>query len=81
MTNAGSIQITAPVQLTQVAAGNSLTFYWPVGITDVILESTPRLGPTAQWNWVTNAVSSGPGTVTVTANGSGNGYFRLRRPW
>jgi hypothetical protein len=81
VTKEGVIQITGPIQLQQVLAAGSLTLSWPVSVAGVVLESSPVLGPAAQWTWVTNATSVGPGEVRVTVSSSGNQFFRVQRPW
>jgi hypothetical protein len=79
--NSGSIQITAPINLTQATTGNTLVLSWPPTIQDIVLESSPVLGPSALWTWETNTLSSGLNSVSVAVQNSGNQFFRLRRPW
>ncbi len=81
VTNSGNIQITAPIGLSTVASGGLLTFSWPPTIADVLLETTTDLGSSTKWIPVTNAVGSGANFVTLPAPGSGNQFFRVRRPW
>ncbi len=77
----GSIVISSPVQLSLAGGGGQLTLSWPSTIADTILESTGNLGPSAQWQWVTNTTASGPGLLSITVPASGNQFFRVRRPW
>jgi PKD repeat protein len=79
--NSGSIAIGYPVQLSMLSTPGQLTLTWPQSIADTLLETTDALGPTAQWQWVTNSPSTGPGLLTVTLPVAGNEYFRIRRPW
>jgi PKD repeat protein len=79
--NSGSIVITAPVQLNIASAGGQVSVSWPETIADTLLESSPTLGPSAQWRWVTNAPAGGPSLLGGTVPAAANQYFRLRRPW
>jgi PKD repeat protein len=77
----GSIVIDNPVQLSLARAADNVTISWPVSVADSLLESTPDLGPSAQWRWVTNTPATGPNSLSVTVPASGNQFFRVRRPW
>lgn len=81
VTNAGTIQITAPIALTTAASPGLLTFSWPATIADVLLESSADVSSSAKWVQVTNAVASGPDIMTIPPPSSGNQFFRVRRPW
>ncbi len=81
VTKSGAIQITAPIELQPVLTASSLTLSWPASVADVVLESSPVLGPSAKWLWVTNATTLGPNEVRVSVNNSGNQFFRVQRPW
>jgi PKD repeat protein len=93
-TASGSVVIGSPMQIAftgpasvgspqpnVVMAGGQATLRWPATTTDVILEGTTALGPSAQWFWITNAPVAGSGTISVTVPISGNEFFRLRQPW
>ena len=81
VTNVGTIRIDAPLQLTQIVAGNSVSIAWPLSVADVILESCPSLGSSGPWAWVTNTPTVGASGASVTVPASGNRFFRTRRPW
>ncbi len=77
----GDITTTGPVVLQTALAGNLLTLSWPNSLSDALLEVSPRLGPTAQWTWVTNVPTFTPSTVSVTLPAADQGFYRVRRPW
>jgi hypothetical protein len=81
LSNSGSIEINAPMNLAQTVIGNNLVLAWPATTADVVLETSPGLGPSTQWSWVTNSLNSGADTVSLTWPISGSQFFRLRRPW
>jgi len=82
VTNAGMIQIEAPVQLPQpVAADGNLTFTLPSGGPDVIIEATSSLDGSSAWTPLTSGVVVGPGGLSITVPTTGYGFFRLRRAW
>jgi PKD repeat protein len=70
----GSIVISGPVQLSLGLAGNQVTLSWPSTIADTILESSSTLGPSAQWQAVTNSAG-------VIQPATANQFYRIRRPW
>ena len=80
-TNSGSILIGNPVMVGIAKAGSSLTLSWPNTIADMLLEGTPALGSSANWAPVTNAVSVGQNTLSVTVSPTGNKFFRVRQLW
>ena len=53
-----------PVQLSVASAGSQVTLSWPNTIADTLLEGSPVLGPSAQWQWVTNTQAAGPGLLS-----------------
>ena len=78
-TNSGSIVIGPPVALTAAAAGTVLTVSWPKTSADALLEQSPAVAPTS-WTVVTNAVLTGPSTLSVTLpNAATPSFFRLRK--
>jgi PKD repeat protein len=79
--NSGSIVIGSVVQLSMISSPGQLTLTWPQSIADTLLEATSTLGPSAQWQWVTNTAAAGPGLLSVTLPVAGNESFRIRRPW
>jgi len=79
--NSGSIIIGDPVQITLARAPNQVTVSWPYTIADTLLEASGALGPSAQWQWVTNTPAAGPATLSVTLPTTANQYLRVRRPW
>ncbi len=80
-TNSGTITIEDPVRLTTTSAGNLVTLSWPLTLADTLLEQSAVLVPSANWTTVTNAVSTGGGSISVTVPASENAFFRVRRPW
>ncbi len=81
VTSAGTIVINGPVVITPQLAGDTVTLSWPLSLADTIVETSPALGSAAQWTWVTNVASAGPGGISVTMPIAGNQFFRVRRPW
>jgi hypothetical protein len=81
VTNAGLLQVTDPVQMSQSLTANGLTLSWPASLGDALLESSPGLGLGTQWSWVTNPLTLDAGMVSVTVPASGQQFFRVRRPW
>jgi len=77
----GSIVIGSPVQLSVARSGSHVTLSWPNTIADTLLEGSSALGPSAQWLWVTNGPTVGPGTLSLTLPAAGNEFFRILRPW
>jgi len=67
----GAITITSPVVLQATRVGNLLTLTWPNTLSDMLLESSRSLGPSAQWRWVTNVPDYTPSTLSVTLPASG----------
>ncbi len=61
--------------------GNSVIVSWPAPSTGFALQSTPFLGPLANWTAVTQPVSiaNDRNSVTLGINGQG-AFFRLARP-
>lgn len=79
-TNSGSIQIGSPVMLSAVSGASAVTLTWPKTVADAVLERSAVLGAGAQWLAVTNPITSGPATLSVTLpNSGGTQFFRLRR--
>jgi PKD repeat protein len=79
--NQGSILIENPVVLNTALSRGAITLTWPNTLADVLLETSPTLGPSARWTWVTNAITAGPGSSSVTVPTTQNAYFRLHQPW
>ena len=77
----GSIVIGNPVQLSIASAGNLVTLSWPKTIADTILEGSSVLGPSAQWQWITNTPTAGPSLISLTLPSAGTEFLRVRRPW
>jgi PKD repeat protein len=77
----GSIVIGNPVQLAIARGRNQVTVSWPNTIADTLLEGTSTLGASAQWLWVTNTPTVGPGLISLTLPTTGNEFLRVRRPW
>jgi hypothetical protein len=77
----GTITIGIPVSLGIARAGDSVTVSWPNTVADTLLERSTALGPTANWQWVTNAPAMTPAALQVTLPGSGTDFLRVRRPW
>jgi PKD repeat protein len=80
-TNTGAITISDSMLLSTKSGDGLVTLSWPNTIADALLESSPILGASAQWQWVTNNPSVTPGTLSLTVPATGNDFFRLRRPW
>ncbi len=79
-TNSGSILVGSPVLLSAANAGNLVTLSWPQTTADALLEGSDLVGPAAQWAVVTNAITAGAGTLSVTLpNSSAARFFRLRK--
>ena len=77
----GSIVIGNPVQLSIASADNLVTLSWPKTIADTILEESSVLGPSAQWQWITNTPTAGPSLISLTLPSAGTEFLRVRRPW
>ena len=77
----GSIVIGNPVQLAYARSGGQVTLSWPSSIADTLLEGAGALGPSAQWQWVTNTPTVGPSMINLTLPAAGSEFFRVRRPW
>jgi hypothetical protein len=68
---------TSPVTVS----GGQVTLSWPSTIADTLLEASDLLGPSAQWLWVTNTPTVGPGPLSLTLPTAGHEFFRIHRPW
>jgi hypothetical protein len=79
--NSGTIVIGNPVQLSAVSTAGQLSVSWTNTIADTLLEASSALGPSAQWQWVTNIPTLGSGMLSVTLPASGPEFLRVRRPW
>ena len=79
--NYGTIVIGNPVTLAAVQSGGQVTMSWPLSLADTLLESSPVLGTAAHWTPVTNAIATGPNSLSVTLPASGIEFLRVRRPW
>ena len=77
----GSIVIGNPVQLGIASAGSLVTVSWPKTIADTLLEGSSVLGPSAQWQWITNTPTVGPSMISLTLPAAGTEFLRVRRPW
>jgi PKD repeat protein len=79
-TNTASILIGSPVQIAAASSPGLVTLSWARTTADAVLEGTPALGGTPQWTVVTNAVTTGVSTMSVTVpNSSATRFFRLRK--
>jgi hypothetical protein len=80
--NSGLLVIVAPVWLRAWTSGSSVTVAWDKTTADTLLETTSALGTSPLWTPVTNAVTTDPSSLRVTLPAAtGNGFFRLLRPW
>lgn len=79
--DAGLIVVGNPVQVTIARTGGSITVSWPDTIIDTLLRENGSLASLTQWSWVTNAPNTNSGLLSVTLPVSGNGFFRVERPW
>ncbi len=80
--NSGLLLIVAPVWLRASTSGSSVTIAWDKTAADTLLETTSTLGNSPLWTPVTNAVTTDPSSLRVTLPAAtGNGFFRLLRPW
>jgi PKD repeat protein len=77
----GTIVIGEPVLLSLASVGGQVTLSWPSTIADTLLEASDLLGPSSQWQWVTNTPAGGPSLPSLTLPTAGNEFFRIRRPW
>jgi hypothetical protein len=68
------------VKLGVAHSGASVMVSWPASAAGFILQSSPSLGPTANWQPVTATptVANGQNTVTVTPNNA-TAFYRLRK--
>jgi hypothetical protein len=80
-TNSGAIVISGPVQISVAQSGSQVTVSWPNTIADTLLEGSGTLGSSAQWQWITNTPTAGPGLISLTLPAAGNEFLRVRRPW
>jgi PKD repeat protein len=80
-TTTGTIVIGNPVQLGIASVGGLVTLSWPNTIADTILEGSTVLGPSAQWQWITNTPTASPGVISLVLPAAGTEFLRLRRPW
>ncbi|HEV2208422.1 MAG TPA: PKD domain-containing protein [Verrucomicrobiae bacterium] len=80
-TNSGSIVIGAPAQLSLNRAPGQMILTWPNTLADALLETSATLGPSAQWQWVTNAPGGSGNLLQITLPATGDAFFRIRRPW
>ncbi len=79
--DAGLIMVGDPMRLNIARVGGSVTVSWPNTIIDTLLVKNSTLTPPAPWSWVTNVPSASPSLLSVTLPASGDGFFRVRRPW
>jgi formylglycine-generating enzyme required for sulfatase activity len=71
-----SLAQTSNVNLSIASAGNQAVLFWPVSVTNFVLQTTTNLAST-NWVNVTNAVQVTAFTVTDTSPAS---FFRLYQP-
>jgi hypothetical protein len=67
-----------PRLTVQVEGGNAL-LTWPVAIAGFTLQTSPALGPNAQWTAVGTAPVTEGGLLKVTAPLTGTAFYRLRK--
>src|SRR2546430_3425451 len=68
--------------LTAISStGNTVTVGWPAGAAGFVVESTPTLGPTANWTVVAGSPNpiTGAGSINASAAGGGSQFYRLRK--
>jgi hypothetical protein len=69
------------LELTIVRAGNAAQLSWSADATGFSLETSPRLGPSANWMLVTNPVTqtNGQNQVKVPLTNAAS-FYRLLKP-
>ena len=78
----GSITISSPVAVGIVQSGSTLTLSWPATNADTLLQTSPDLGMTSPWQWVSVPPISNGNSFSVTIPKTSNGqFYRLVRPW
>jgi len=68
--------------LTGVSStGNTVTVGWTAGAAGFVVESTPTLGPTANWTVAAGSPNpiTGAGSINVSTAGGGSQFYRLRK--
>ncbi len=79
--DAGLIMVGNPMQLNITRVGSFITVSWPNTMIDTLLRENGSLVSAAPWSWVTNAPNTNSTLLGVTLPASGNGFFRVERPW
>ena len=77
----GDIIIKSPIVLSMEFTNNLCTLSWPNSMSDSLLETSPVLGPGAQWTPVPILPTTIPTTLSVTLPASGQSFYRVRQPW
>ena len=76
-----TITVAAPALTMSSVTAGTFTLSWPAWAAGCNLYSATNLAPPAAWVWVTNAVTSSNGVLSVTLPiSSGNRFFQLRSP-
>jgi PKD repeat protein len=79
-TSSGTIVIGNPVLLSAAATGTQVILSWPKTTADAVLEGSLQIGAGAAWTVVTNAVTVGANSLSVTVpNANTTQFFRLRK--
>jgi len=80
-TATATVTVAAPALTMPSVTAGTFTLSWPAWAAGCNLYSATNLAPPAAWVWVTNAVTSSNGVLSVTLPiSSGNRFFQLRSP-
>ena len=80
-TVSGTVVIDPPVALGISHTGNSVTLSWPDSQADTLLETSPDLGISSPWQWISTPPAVNGNSLSITVPASGKQFFRVRRPW
>ena len=71
-------QLLPALQISALA--NKAILSWPLLATNVILETSPSLDPSAVWTPVSDSIITNPAGFFLTNNATDTAFFRLRKP-
>ncbi len=75
--------VNAPVSAISLAvqlSGGNITVSWSKPAVGYQLQSTPTLGPTANWQNYTGTITDTGSGYSVSVPATGNQFFRLQKP-